>query len=180
MKAKRTLFLNHVDEHICQQNKAALIEHLQRRNSFLNVADLYVFSNSSTVKLTCETVAMVNKIKDSGSFIFNFFIPPRNIALEKYIPLTMCYKCYSYCDHLSSACPKPKEFRICSLYSKTDHTYKQGTSTEKLCINCGRPYSTLDLSCPHRKKIIQEKRTVTSRQSYSSTTKSGTHHNNTD
>ena len=180
MKAKRTLFLKNVNELVCRNNNAILIADLQQRNKYLTISDLFVFTKSATIKITYETVAMANKAKETGIFMFSFFIPPRNIALEEYINLAMCYKCYSYGDHLSSACPKPKDYKICSLCSGADHTYKQCSSTEKVCINCGGSHNTLALSCPHRKKLIKDKRTASSRQVFSFATKAGAPQNTMD
>ena len=172
MKARRTIFLKHVDDLVCERDTASIIEDLQQRNANLKVADLFVFTKSSTIKVTCETIAMANKARDLRVFVFEFFVPSVNIALDEYINLIMCYKCYSYNDHLSSMCPKPSDFKICSLCSRTDHTYKQCPSAAKECVNCGGPHSTLALSCPYRRKIIKEKSLASSRPTYSSITKS--------
>ena len=178
MRAKRTILLRYVDDLIHQKDENDIANDLQQRNAWLSISDVYVFPKSPTIKITCATVAMANKACDSGVFIFNFFIPPNNISLEDYIHLTMCYKCYCYNDHNSSNCPKSSEYKICSLCSSTDHTYKQCSAQEKQCINCGGPHSTLAMSCPHRKKLIKEKRQKTSTKSYATATKSDTRQNN--
>ena len=171
MKARRTIFLKHVDDLVCERDTATIIEDLLQRNAYLKIAHLFVFTKSSTIKVTCETIAMANKVKDFGVFVFESFVPSINIALDEYVNL-MCYKCYSYNDHLSSMCPKPSDFKICSQGSKTNHTYKQCPSAVKECVSCGGPHSTLALSCSYRRKIIKEKSSVSPRRTYSSITKS--------
>ena len=174
MKARRTILLKYVDELVHRRNDADIVSELQRNNSWLSVTDLFTFSNSATIKLTCATVAMANKAKDVGVLLFNFFIPPRNIAIDEYINLIMCYRCYTYDDHYASACPKPKEYKICSLCSSREHTHKSCHSQEKTCINCGGAHSAMALSYPHRKTLIKEKRAAKTQRSYAAAAKPGT------
>ena len=136
------------------------------------MSELYTFPTSSTIKLTCTTIAMASKAKDGGVFLFNFFVPPSNIHMDEFINIIMCYKCYAYDSHYAYSCPKPEEFKVCSLCAGSNHTYKQCSAQTKTCINCGGPHNTMALSCPYRKKLLKDKRTATSGQSFADAVKS--------
>ena len=174
IRPKRTVLLRYVDELIFQEDNDNIIEELQLRNPWLVTPEIFAFPKSAIIKLTCSSIAVANKTKHSGVRLFRFFVPPSNIVFEDYINITMCYKCYSFEDHLASSCPKPSNYKICSLCSKTDHTYKQCSTQVKVCVNCGGSHSTLALSCPRRREIVKQKRLNTPRQSYAAVSKPST------
>ena len=89
---RRTILLKHVDELVYKKDDDDIIFELQLKNSWITITNLFTFTNSAIIKVTCSTVAMATSAKESGLLLFNFFIPPRIIALDEYINLIMCYK----------------------------------------------------------------------------------------
>ena len=173
VRAKRTILLRNVDDLIMKRSKSEIIEEIQTRNSWLRVADSFVFPSSPTIKLTCETNEMANNALNSGILLFNMSIPPANIAQEEYIHVTVCYKCYALEDHVTASCGKPKDYKVCSLCAATDHTYRQCTSSIKACINCGGKHGALAMSCVARKELVKAKRSTTQKHTYAAAIKGG-------
>jgi len=97
-------------------------------------------------------------------------VSPNNISMDKYIEVNVCYKCYQLDNHRSDSCPKDDGYLICSLCSELGHTFKNCNSSNKKCVNCGNAHNTLSLSCPVRKKIVDEKRREDRNLSYAAKT----------
>ena len=82
---------------------------------------------------------------------FNLSVSPHDLTLEEVSQVTYCFKCYAIDDHLVKACTKPQSYRVCSLCSSKQHTYKDCTSTDRKCINCNGAHATMSKSCPSYK-----------------------------
>ena len=80
----------------------------------------------------------------------------RCIERELYIPISPCYKCYSY-SHLKNNCDKPENYKICSNCSREGHLFLMCKSIKLRCINCKGEHRTLAARCPKRKEIIRNK-----------------------
>ena len=82
-----------------------------------------------------------------------------NIEKEMFVPVIPCYKCYSY-THQKRNCPKPQDYKICSICAIEGHCYTECSNEENLkCINCGGggEHRTLATKCQKRKEVIKNK-----------------------
>ena len=172
VKARRTVILRHVDESILDRSSNDIIVEVQQRNKWLSLVDLYIFPNSPTIKLVCSTNEMAIKALNSGVLIFNLSIPAANIVQEEFVSLISCYRCYAIEDHQASSCTKPKEFKACSVCAMSGHTYRECTSNNRKCLNCGGGHSSLAMSCPERKrKVLEKKKLMKLNKSYATAAK---------
>jgi len=160
--AKRTVLLHKLDPIITERNVNELRTEIERCNENVIVDEIFKFSNSTSIKLSLSTQKMASTVAERGLRLFHLVVPPRNIAMDRYISVDICFRCYQLDDHVSSNCPKDNNYVICSICSSTSHKFTECSASFKKCVNCKGAHSTLALSCPIRKKIIEKKRKETS------------------
>ena len=153
LKSKRTILLKRLDSSLYDCEVTSLIDEIHSRNSWLSIGDAYRFTNSRTLKMQCANQDMAARAMETGILAFNLSIPPSDIVQDRFIKITTCYKCYALNDHLAQDCPKGQHYKICSLCSSTEHTFKECNSATKLCLLCGGDHCALALSCPKRKEL---------------------------
>ena len=79
------------------------------------------------------------------------------IGKEMFVQFVPCYKCYSY-THQKRNCPKPQEYKICSICATEGHYYTVCPNKEQFkCINCRGDHRTLAAKCQIRKDVIRNK-----------------------
>ena len=160
LRAKRTVLVFNTDEYIHQHAEKEIEDELMDKNDWMKqgIENIFKIPRTKILKITFKDTAAANKAKDTGFLCFNMSIPPHAIKEEEYIPILTCMKCYSIEDHVTSKCPKPKEYKICSECSSLEHTWRECSITKKKCINCKGDHRTLANKCPYRKKVLDEKR----------------------
>ena len=170
-KAKRTIILKNCDDCIYDNTVEEIKNEMSRKNE-VKVVDIYKFPNKKIIKITLETLEMVNKVLEHGLRLFYVSLPPHSIEVDCFIDLIMCFKCYEIDNHFTSSCPKDPDYKICSICSSKKHTFQNcDNPNNKQCINCNEPHSTLAFSCQKRKEKIKEKRTLEKNKSFSSAVK---------
>ena len=101
---------------------------------------------------------MADKILQSGLLLFNLSINPSSMSREEFLDLTICFKCYKWNDHIANHCGQGVDYKICSLCSSTDHTYRECKSEFNKCVNCSVDHKTISFACPVRKEIYRSVR----------------------
>jgi len=119
---------------------------------------MFKFPNAKTIKITFTTQSMAIRCIENGIHILNLHVPPRNITIDSFIEVRACYRCYKLDDHISTTCDKNSDYLICSVCAGLGHNFRNCTAERRCCINCGGQHSTMSMTCPIRKKIIDEKR----------------------
>ena len=156
IRAKRTIVLHSVDSHILRDaTSESLIEDLSRSNDWLTLDNVFKLKSQSSLKIVCDTHATAERCLREGLRLSYTFIPPRNISAETFIPISFCYKCYALDTHKAKDCPKPPDFKVCSLCSSQGHTFKECNSDSRRCVNCDGDHGTLSHSCPKRRDIVK-------------------------
>jgi len=158
IRAKRTVLLRNLDQLVYDNEVDDIKLEIGRANRNLIVDDIFKFQNNKMIKVTFSSHKMALECTESGMYMFSLRIPPRNIELDEFIEVKVCYRCYKLEKHTSETCEQQPDYKICSLCSVVGHTYKNCTATMKKCINCGGSHSALAMSCPERKKIVNSKR----------------------
>jgi hypothetical protein len=175
LKSKRTIILKRLDISLYNCENALLVEEIESANSWLTVKELYKFTKSKTIKLLCANQDMATKALEHGILAFNLSIPPRDISEDKFIKITTCYKCYALNDHLVQDCPKGQHYKICSMCSSTEHTFKECKADTKCCLLCGGDHCAMAFSCPKRKEItLRDRQSSAMSIPFSSVAKIGT------
>ena len=67
-----------------------------------------------------------------------------------------CFRCYAYDDHLTINCTKPRDYKVCSEPSSSNHNWRNCQTLTKNCINCSGVHKTLSNQCPRVKMIHQQ------------------------
>lgn len=180
IKTKKTVILFNVDEFVYENDAESIKEEIENKNSWATgeVAEVYRFPNSRTLKVTFTQTQTAIKATNSGLVLFNVSITPAQVKQEEYIPIMTCTRCYQVEDHTTNNCPKDANFKICSECGEEGHIWKECRSKEKRCINCGEAHRTLAMKCKKRKEAVMNKRQENARKttseatSYSTATKS--------
>ena len=170
-KSKRTLILKNFDDHIEQKTIDEIKIELLNKNPGCEITDIFKFSNKKVIKITVRTNQMVKNILSHGLRLFSISLKQPNVVADVFTEINICYKCYKLEDHLTADCKENQNFKICSLCSSSEHTYRNcEKSTALKCINCNGSHSTLAMSCPARKAAVNKKRssTQTQQRSYAS------------
>ena len=155
LKAKKSIIVKQVDSYVYDQNIDAIRYELEKENDWLSVNEIFKFPKSRNIKLTFANQNMVTLALSRGLLMFHLSITPSFIVRDEYVNVLICYKCYKWNDHLTESCSKPSTFKICSLCSSEDHTFKDCKVDTKKCINCSGCHSTISVSCPSRKNIVK-------------------------
>ena len=161
LKAKRSVILLKVDDHIYSNEKNKIKEEIAEHNDYItleDIEDIIKFPKSNTIKLIFQQSSTAKKARNAGIKLFSMSIPHHQIKEEIFVNINTCMKCYVMEDHYTSQCPKPKEFQICSECGEDDHTWQRCKNETKKCINCKGDHRTLAMSCPQRKELITQKR----------------------
>jgi hypothetical protein len=156
--ASRTLLLYNLDEMILAHDPEVIKNELESKNPWCRVAEVYKFSTAKGVKVLLGASIMADKSLTLGLLLFQLHIPGSMIRRDNYYPILTCYKCFQLEDHKSMNCPKDDGYKICSICSSTDHTWKSCKSLSKQCINCNGDHNSLSMKCSKRKEILASKR----------------------
>lgn len=157
LRAKRSIIIKRLDSFIHGQSVENIKSELENVNSWLEIYDIYKFPKSKTLKITFVNQCMAKTAIEKGILMFRLSIPSNDIFPEEYVNLMICYQCYKWDDHLTESCQMGSHFKVCSLCSSNDHTFKDCKSESKKCINCEGSHSTLSHSCPRRRDIARKK-----------------------
>jgi len=79
-----TLVLKGIDQEVLTENKQAIEAEILKSAPYTQVDDIYIMEKPQFIKVCFRTMAMANKIKESGLRFFWFSIPTRNIQYEQY------------------------------------------------------------------------------------------------
>lgn len=174
LEAKRSVIVRRLDNQVYSQNVLRIKAEIESKNTGFSLKTVYKFPKSKTLKLTFPNQDMVDRILSHGFVMFSLSISPVNISREEFINIITCFRCYQWNDHTSDKCKKPSSFKICSLCSSDQHTFRECKSVDKKCINCSGNHSTLSFACPRRREIaISLKSAVPPKVSLSSKTNPG-------
>ena len=154
LKAERTIIIRRVDDSIYQCSSDEIAAEIQRCNKWAVVNNLVKFTKSPGLKITFSNEAMASKALQQGLPLMSLFIPGYDMVRDNYVFIPMCFRCYAINSHTTKKCPKSPSYKICSLCSSTDHTWKQCTSSNKSCINCSGDHSTMAFTCPKKQEFI--------------------------
>lgn len=161
LRARKSIILRNVDGIIYDNNEADIQQEIINNNCFIKEGDvekIYKFPRSHNIKVTFKQVAQAEKASETGLKLFYLSIPHHQIEQEQFTPIITCYRCYAVEDHVAKDCPKPKEYKVCSLCASTEHTHRDCHTRTKQCLNCKGEHGTTAMACPIRKKAVQEKR----------------------
>ena len=156
LKAKRSVILRRRDYQTLNKKEEDIKFEIEKQNACIRVKDIFKYDNSKNIKVTFEK-HMVSQVLTKGLLLFNLFHPAHNICREIFVDILTCFKCFQLEDHPTSACPKSKEYNICSPCASQEHTHRECISSIRNCINCkeeGNDHSTLAMSCPFRKNCF--------------------------
>ena len=172
IRAKRTVVLLNVDEHIYNKPEKEITDELLSVNSFLSegINNIFKIPKSRIIKITLNSSTAAKKATEIGMLGFNMSIPHYNIKIEDFIPITTCMRCYAIEKHQTNQCTEDKSYKACSECAGRDHTWRECKATSKSCLNCGGEHRTLANQCPMRKKAKEEKRREKQTTTYSQIT----------
>ena len=162
LKAKRTVVLTGVCEHIPQYNDQDIIEGVSRANPTLRATDVIrIPRNDSVLKLKLENVSMVSHCLRLGISLYSQHFSDYFVSQDFYAHIPQCMRCYSY-EHTSKNCDRPETYCICSICSEEGHRYNECSNARALCLSCRGNHATMAARCPTRKEksrnLAKEKR----------------------
>lgn len=164
IRAKRSFFMRKLEEDVGKHTPEQFVYEIEDKNPWMTVTEVTKIKDyTHVVKIECKETAMVEKVLQVGLRIFNATVLPDQIAREEFISLLTCFNCYQYEDHTTFNCPN-KEVKYCSECGGSGHKYYECTEIEQNCLNCIRNnerrtnHRTLAMSCPLKKRLINEKR----------------------
>lgn len=117
------IVLKAMDEEILKQSKNSIEAEILKSTPFAKVDDIYVIEKTHIIKVRFKTMAMADKIKETGLRLYWFSIPARNIEYEKYVTVPQCMVCYAY-DHTRNTCPRKNE-KLCSECAQEGHIFRK-------------------------------------------------------
>ena len=161
LKAKRSVILRRCDDQILNRKEEDIKSEIEQQNGWVKVQDIFKYNSSNNIKVTFESQHMASQVLTRGLLLFNLSHPAHNIAREIFVEILICFKCYQLENHATSSCPKPNDYKICSICASQEHTHRECTSRIQKCINCNEEdndHSTLAMSCPFRKNVPKKKR----------------------
>ena len=157
LKADRTVIVKNVDPFIMEHTDQEICDDLNASNDNLEVVSFVRFPSDKTFKIELASKQMTNLCLKTGIKAFNLYISSNYLALENSHQVTFCFRCYTINNHISSACPKPSTYKVCSLCAKHDHTYKNCGSDERTCLNCEGNHPTMSKACSKYKEALRNK-----------------------
>lgn len=153
-RAKMTLVLKGIDQEVLKESHQTIEAEIIKSAPFAQVDYVYIMEKPKFSKVRFRTMAMANRIKESGLRLFWSSIPARNIEYERNTNMT----CYSY-EHTKKTCPT-KDRKICSECAQEGHLFRDCTNkTNPKCINCGENHRTYSGKCKTRKESRKKQRT---------------------
>ena len=157
VKAQRSVICRQVDSWVGEHTGEEIKKEIERCNENLKVAEVIKFKSYTHIfKIEFKNIEMAEKAKLRGILCFNVKITSRQIEQETFIDILTCFNCYAYEDHPTSRCPNTNAKKCSECCG--DHDYRQCKSSIKKCINCGGPHRTLAMSCPVKKRHLEEKK----------------------
>ena len=158
LRAKRGVLVRGIDSTLFQFSVDEIIEEINSKNPWLIVDEVVLLHKSFCIKLVCASQQIAAKAVETGIKLYHYSFPPSCISRDKFVKITICYKCYKLDSHIASSCPENLNFKACSQCSSHTHTFRECDIRQKKCINCGGPHSALAYSCPKRREIERMKR----------------------
>lgn len=155
LKAKRCVLASRLDTFLVEFSSEELIKEINEQNSYLEVVEIIKLSSGKLLKIVFKNQDMASMCLVNGILLFNLNIPPSSLRADEFFKISYCYKCYAIEDHTSRDCCKPSEYKICSICSSLEHTYKDCKATDKKCVNCNGQHNTMAYSCPARKAFMK-------------------------
>lgn len=164
IRAKRSFFLRKLEDDVGKHTAEQFKYEIEDKNPWMVVTEVTKIKDyTHVIKVECTETIMVEKVLSTGLKIFNTSVLPDQIAREEFISLLTCFNCYEYEEHTTFNCPN-KDMKFCSECGGTGHKYYECTEPEQHCLNCIRNeeqrtnHRTLAMSCPLKKRLINEKR----------------------
>jgi len=158
LRAKRSVLVFRVDNEIYEHDVNDILREIEECNENLEIDEVVKFPNSKTLKILFNSEKAARFAEQRGIHAFYLHMSPRNIERDLHVDVKNCFKCYKIDDHIAADCTKDDDFKICSLCSSVDHTYRDCEATFKKCVNCKGNHGALSFSCPIRKQALREKR----------------------
>ena len=159
LKAKRTLLLFSLEEHIMDKTIEEMKEEIEKENAWTagKIQEIFKFPRSPIIKITLKQTLAATKSKEQGLLMFSMRIPPHQMKNEEYVPIQTCMKCYEIDSHFTNQCPKGRDYKICSQCAEEGHIWTNCKSKNKKCTNCQGDHITLSFQCPLRKTLRKNK-----------------------
>ena len=157
LKAYRSVILRNCSDDIYNNDVNTIIEEIHNNNYGIKIQDVFKFPNTKTLKITCASHQMQQRLCNNNVLLFRLSIP---VSEEIYVNIKVCLKCYAMDSHETNNCPQGQEFKICSNCASTNHTHKECKSPTQSCIHCHGNHSSMAYSCPERKKLIKMKHSM--------------------
>lgn len=159
LTSNRSVLIFRVDNHIHGNTERNIKEEIEHHNEWVGDIKVVKFGKDNTIKITFSDTTKAKKAQETGLKLFSMRIPSYNIKQDEYIGIMTCMRCYTMEDHSTAQCNKDREAKICSECSSRNHTWREcDAGSNKKCITCEGPHSTLAMSCPKRKEIVNQKR----------------------
>jgi len=158
VRAYRSVIIRRLDNIIYGSSIDDILCEVNSRNDCLNAQAVFKFPSAKMIKITFSDREMALGCIRDGLKLFNLFISPTDIKQEEFYNIKTCYRCYLLDAHYTKDCPEPETYIICSNCSELGHTFRECSATNKRCINCNKPHSTLSFSCSRRKEIVDRLR----------------------
>lgn len=160
LRSQRSVICHGLDELAYDNTEAEIKNELEENNPWLKIQEVFKFTSSRTIKITCTSSALAQRALEQGVLMFYLSIPPSQMRIETYIHLTVCDRCHKIESHHTRQCPQPPEYKACSECATIGHNYRECTSKTKKCINCGQGHSCRVMKCSERKKALKEKQEI--------------------
>ena len=155
LKISKNVFIKRVLDSIFREEEDWISTQIETNNKQLKVQNVSKMKKGYTMKIEFKSAYMADYATKNGIFIANTRIPKHDIEMEQHISIPMCYTCYSL-EHCTESCPKPANYKRCSLCASFNHTYMQCPSSVRKCVNCSKDHSALSYKCELRRAIKNE------------------------
>lgn len=158
LKSQRSVICFGLDDIAYDHSPQEIRAELEAQQDWLKISEIYKFQKTNTIKITCASSAIAKKATENGILMFYLSIPPSQLRVEDYVPLTACDRCHAVEKHTTSQCNVPASSKICSECGSRDHTFRNCSANEKFCVNCKTPgHSARAMRCPVRKQAVKDK-----------------------
>jgi hypothetical protein len=77
LKAKRSVLVKNVDDHIYNNDVDAIKKELLKHNEWLAITEIFKFPSAKLIKITCSKQEFADKCLVSGLKMFHLYVPPR-------------------------------------------------------------------------------------------------------
>ena len=155
--AQRSVICRQIDPYVGGHTAAEIKDEIMRLQEWCNIKEIIKFSNYTHIfKIVFSDTTMASKALEQGLVCFNVRISPAQIQKEVFTNLLICFKCYEMESHTTADCPNSSRV-VCSECGSQGHIWRDCTSENKKCLNCGGGHRTMAMACPERKRLIKEK-----------------------